>query len=299
MPSTRWISAAAGRLRRFAARAARRAEPLPRLPFAVALAAAAVVLAVSVEWQPRPHDDLADVSELPTGVQDWVDFTSGPQVEFEILEYGFSTVTDELGDERVILGAVLYNPFDSPIIGPGSLDVTLAGDDGGPAAVLESFYPNAIPADTAVELGFVLKSAMFEADVADLGLETREPSFLAPDPAELTEEARDWTTVPPLPEVEVLSVDPLLSPEGYRVHYRVVSDTAREIQLAVMFRDAAGVLLGGLPAGEDPFSFELGSAGWRTVLEGETVQELDLHAAWIPEGADLDRIEIGPRTIGG
>jgi hypothetical protein len=297
MPSTRWISAPAGRLRRFAARLARRAEPLPRLPFAVALAAAAVVLAVSVEWQPRPYDDIAEVSELPTVLEDWLDFTSGSQVEFEILEYAFSTVTDELGTERVILGAVVYNPFSTAILSPGSLDV-VAQDEDAVATVVESFYPNAIPADTAVNLGFVLTGQSIASRVADLRLETREPSFLAPDPEGLSAEEREWAVVAPLPEVELLSVEPLLSPEGYRLHYRVVSDAEREIQLAVLFRDAEGTLLGGLPAGEDPFSFDLGSAGWRTVNAGETVQEIDLHASWIPEGADLDMIELGPRGSG-
>jgi hypothetical protein len=297
MPSTRWISAPAGRLRRFAARLARRAEPLPRLPFAVALAAAAVVLAVSVEWQPRPYDDIAEVSELPTALEDWLDFTSGSQVEFEILEYAFSTVTDELGTERVILGAVVYNPFSTAILSPGSLDV-VAQDEDAVATVVESFYPNAIPADTAVNLGFVLTGQSIAPRVADLRLETREPSFLAPAPEGLSAEEREWAVVAPLPEVELLSVRPLLSPEGYRLHYRVVSGEEREIQLVVLFRDAEGTLLGGLPAGEDPFSFDLGSAGWRTVNAGETVQEIDLHASWIPEGADLDRIELGPRASG-
>jgi hypothetical protein len=297
MPSTRWISAPAGRLRRFAARLARRAEPLPRLPFAVALAAAAVVLAVSVEWQPRPYDDIAEVSELPTVLEDWLDFTSGSQVEFEILEYAFSTVTDELGTERVILGAVVYNPFSTAILSPGSLDV-VAQEEDGVATVVESFYPNPIPADTAVNLGFVLTGQSIASRVADLRLETREPSFLAPDPEGLSAEEREWAVVAPLPEVELLSVEPLLSPEGYRLHYRVVSDVEREIQLAVLFRDAEGELIGGLPAGEDPFSFDLGSAGWRTVNAGETVQEIDLHASWIPEGADLDMIELGPRGSG-
>ncbi|WP_157974719.1 hypothetical protein [Glycomyces dulcitolivorans] len=297
MPSTRWISAPAGRLRRFAARLARRAEPLPRLPFAVALAAAAVVLAVSVEWQPRPYDDIAEVTELPTVLEDWLDFTSGSQVEFEILEYAFSTVTDELGTERVILGAVVYNPFSTAILSPGSLDV-VAQDEDGVATVVESFYPNPIPADTAVNLGFVLTGQSIASRVADLRLETREPSFLAPDPESLSTEEREWAVVAPLPEVELLSVEPLLSPEGYRLHYRVVSEVEREIQLAVLFRDAEGELIGGLPAGEDPFSFDLGSAGWRTVNAGETVQEIDLHASWIPEGADLDMIELGPRGSG-
>ncbi|SDK70881.1 hypothetical protein SAMN05216298_1284 [Glycomyces sambucus] len=298
MPSNRWIGVQAGKARRLAARAAHRLEPLPRLPFAVALAAAAVVLAVSVEWQPRPYDDIAEVSELPTAAQDWFDFTSGPQVEFQITEYGFSTVVDELGFERVILGAVVRNPFDTAIISPGSIDI-VAMRDGAPATALESFYPNPIPADTSVTVGHVLSSTQLDLDPADLRLETREPSFLSPDPAELGPDELDYGVVDPLPEITVLSVEPLLSPEGYRLHYRVVSDATREIRLAVLFRDAAGALIGGLPAAEDPFSFELGSAGWRTVMEGETVQELDLHASWIPEGADLGRTEIGPRSLGG
>lgn len=302
MPSTRWISAPAGKVRRFAARLARRAEPLPRLPFAVALAVAAVVLAVSVEWEPRPHDDIAEVTELPSASDPQVDFSGGAQGEFEVLESGFSAVEDELGDARVILGVVIRNPYDTAIISPGALDVVTVNEEG-VQQVLEQFYPNPIPAGATVRLGFVLQGPIPPDGIRGLRVMTgREPSFLAPDPEELSEEARAFAVVPPMPEVELLSVEPLLSPAGYRLRYRVVSDQVLDIQLAVLFRDAEGRLLGGLPAGEDPFSFELGSAGWRTVRAGETLQEIDLHASWIPEGADIDRIEIGPRasyTYGG
>ncbi|RRR97304.1 hypothetical protein [Glycomyces terrestris] len=297
MPSTRWISAPAGKARRLAARLARRAEPLPRLPFAVALAAAAAVLAVSVEWEPRPPDDIADVSELPSAPEDGIDFTAGSQVEFRILEYGFSVVVDELDQRRIILGAVVYNPFATAMVSPGSLDIVSLREDG-TAAYVESFYPDPIPPDTAVQVGYVLSESMAEVPLDSLRLETQEPSFLAPDPAELSPELREFAAVQPLPRIELLSVQPLVSPDGYRIHYRVVSETARTVQLAVLFRDAAGELIGGLPAGEDPFAFELGAAGWRTVQAGETVQEIDLHETWIPEGADLDRIEIGPRSAG-
>jgi hypothetical protein len=38
-----------------------------------------------------------------------------------------------------------------------------------------------------------------------------------------------------------------------------------------------------------------GSVGeLRLVPEGESAQHFDLHASWIPAGADLDRIEVGP-----
>ncbi|MQM27674.1 hypothetical protein [Glycomyces albidus] len=296
MPSTRWISAPAGKVRRFAARLARRAEPLPRLPFAVALAVAAVVLAVSVEWEPRPYDDIAEVTELPSALDPEIDFSGGAQVEFEILEYGFGTVEDELGAARVIVGAVIRNPFDTAIISPGGLDITVVKDDG-VESTLEKFYPNPIPAGTTMRLGFVITAPTEGVPLERLRLSTSDPSFLAPDPEGLSEAERAYAVVPPMPDVELLSVEPLLSPEGYRLQYRVVSDQAQGILLTVLFRDAEGRLLGGLPAGEDPFSFELGSAGWRTVEEGETLQELDLHAAWIPEGADLDSVEIGPRAM--
>ncbi|MFB9660731.1 hypothetical protein ACFQS3_16750 [Glycomyces mayteni] len=298
MPKTRWISAPARGLRRLAARVVHRTAPMPRLPFAVALAACAAALAVSLEWQPLPDDGVADVSELGTAPALAPDFTSGPQVEFEILEYGFSPVVDELGTPRVILGAVLRNPYDTAMVTPGSLDVwALAAD--GTEDDLESFYPNPIPADTTVQLGFVLSAALFDTPVERLRVTSREPSFLAPEPADLTPEQRDWVFVEPLPELSVLAVDPLLSPDGYRVHYSVTSAVEQEIRISIMFRDEEGTLIGGLPAGQDPFSFDLGSAGWRTVAAGESVQELDLHASWIPEGADLDRIEIGPRRFGG
>jgi hypothetical protein len=276
-------------------RVARRAEPLPRLPFAVALTVAAVVLAVSVEWEPRPYDDIAEVTELPSAPDPEIDFSGGEEVELLLLEYGFSTVEDELGAARVIVGAVVRNPFDTAIISPGALDVTVVGEDG-TESTLEKLYPDRIPADVDMQLGFVLTGPAEELPVERLRLSTGEPSYLAPDPEGLSEEAREFAVVAPHPEVELLSVEPLLSPEGCRLQYRVVSDLARDIQLVVLFRDADGRLLGGLPAGQDPFSFDLGSAGWRTVKEGETLQEIDLHAAWIPEGADLDRIEIGPRA---
>ncbi|WP_335985933.1 hypothetical protein [Glycomyces sp. MUSA5-2] len=298
MPSTSWISAPARRLRGFASRIVRRTAPMPRLPFAVALAACAAALAVAVEWQPLPDDGIADVTELGTAPALGPDFTAGRQVEFEILEYGFSPVVDELGTPRVILGAVLRNPFDTAMLTPGSLDVWAVAADG-TEDDLESFYPNPIPADTTVQLGFVLSAALFDTPIENLRVTSREPSFLAPDPEGLTAEEQDWAFVEPLPEVAVVSVEPLLSPDGYRVHYRVVSAIEQEIRVSIMFRDEDGALIGGLPAGQDPFSFDLGSAGWRSVGAGESVQELDLHASWIPEGADLDRIEIGPRTMGG
>ncbi|WP_091040534.1 hypothetical protein [Glycomyces harbinensis] len=274
-----------------ATRVHRRAEPMPRLPFAVALAVAVVALVVALEFSPPSEQAAAEVDERPSNSPE-VQYDTGyteEEVALEIVEFGISkVVVNDL--ERLIIGAVVRNPYDRDL-SAGALSLTAESERGDPVRI-EDFYIGTIPPETSMNIGFVA-SGGGELPVERFELKAIEPSFLYSTTGGFGE---GMVAAPTLPEVTLLETEPLLSPDGYRLRYQVDAVEATDVQISVLFRDGEGRLLGGIPAGAEPFSrFHDGwSASYLPVEAGRTLQHVDIPTAWIPEGADPDRFEVGP-----
>jgi hypothetical protein len=290
MPSTRWISGGARALRSAAGRAHRRAEPLPRLPFAVAFAAALVALVAAVEFRPASEGRTVAAEELPSGSEEGAaaEYVED-EAELEIVEYAFSeVVVDDY--EQLLVGVVVRNPYDLDL-SAGALSITAETERGYPIR-LDDFYIGTIPPLGSVSIGYAVPGGV-DLPVEELRLEALELSYVY----EPSGDAEGWfmpAAAPP--EVAVAGTEPLLSPDGYRVHYRVNAPEEVDAAFSVLFRDGEGRLLGGLPAVEDPFAASEGYHTYRTVPQGESLHFFDLPREWMPEGADLDRIEISPST---
>jgi hypothetical protein len=291
MPVKRLIRSGARVLRDAVTRAHLRADLLPRFPFAVAIVVAAVLMVVAIEHDPKTDAATVTVDELPSGPPEYYEGAYfEEEATLEILEHGFSKIVDESGRERVILALIVHNPHDAQLM-PGGLSIHTETPGGYPVTV-EDVYLGILPPQATARIGYVLYADVEDIAVEDLKLAPLEPSLIYPG-AELE---TDEVYVPdPLPEVEFLRTEPLTSPDGYRVHFRTEAPKdLGDTQLSVLFRDSEGTLIGGLPASGDPLSDEGSVGGYRVVPAGETLQHFDLHESWIPEGADLDRIEVGP-----
>lgn len=292
MPSTKRIRSGARALRRALDRAHRRAEPLPRLPFVVAFAMALMTLLVALEFRPPSEEDVAEVEERPSyhDGYGYEDGFSTEEVEFEIVEYGVSrVVVQDL--PRIIVALVVRNPYDKTM-SPGAVSLTAETDEGQPIRI-EDFYLGMIPPQTTMGVAFVA-SAGSVLPAETLRLENSEPSYLYEPPPEGEEDVFNPPSV--VPEATLLETEPLLSPDGYRLRYRLDSPEAVDVQVSILFRDGEGRLLGGVPAAPEPFDRFHG--GWVSnrfaAGEGETLRHVDVLREWMPEGADPDRFEIGP-----
>jgi hypothetical protein len=293
MPTNRLIRSGPRVLRDVVTRAHLRADLLPRLPFAVAIVVAVVLMVVAIEHDPETDAATVAVEELPSGPPT---FYEGEyyeeEADFEILEHGFGKVTDPDGRERIIVALIVHNPQDEELM-PGGLLVHTETPAGYPIT-LEEIYLGIMPPKSTAKVGYVLYADVEDIEVEDLQLKTLEPSMVYGN-REMEIDTDELYVPGPLPDVEFLGTEPLASPDGYRVHFRTESATAvADTQLSVLFRDGEGRLIGGLPASGEPLSDEGSVGGYRVVPEGESLQHFDLHESWIPEGADLDRIEVGP-----
>jgi hypothetical protein len=293
MPTNRLIRSGPRVMRDVVTRAHLRADLLPRLPFAVAIVVAVVLMIVAIEHDPETDAATVAVEELPSGPPTYYEGEYfEEEADFEILEHGFGKVTDPDGRERVIVALIVRNPNDTELM-PGGLLVHTETPAGYPIT-LEEIYLGLIPPESTAKVGYVLYADVEDIEVEDLKLKTLEPSMVYGG-SELETNSEEVYLPDPLPEVEFLRSEPLTSPDGYRVHFRTRSPKAvADTQLSVLFRDGEGRLIGGLPASGEPLSDEGSIGGYRVVPEGESLQHFDLHESWIPEGADLDRIEVGP-----
>jgi hypothetical protein len=281
MPTNRMIRGGARVVRDLVTRAHLRADLLPRLPFVVAIVVAAVAMVVAIEYDPETDAATVAVDELPSGPPT---FYEGEYVEeeaeLEILEYGFSKITDPNGRERLLVAVIARNPHDAEL-SPGQLAIRTETEEGGPDH-LEDMFLGTIPPESTVQVGYVTYRNVDGIDVADLKVAAVEPSFIYPDVRWMSEDG-DVYAPTPLPEVELAGIEPLTSPDGYRVHFRTESSVdAGGTRFSVLFRDGDGRLIGGLPVSADPLAAH-GSVGeLRLVPEGESAQHFDLHASWIP-----------------
>jgi hypothetical protein len=294
MPSNRLIRRSARLLRDAATRANLRAELLPRLPFVIALVVSAVALVAAVEHRPKADAAVTVVDELPSGPPTYTDDAEfyGEEVELEILEYGFSRITDASGEEWTLVAVIVRNPYDGELI-PGGLSIQSETERGYPL-VLDQMYIGSIPPRSTAAVGYVSAVEMQEIPLEDLSLATADPSILYPEEAWETDEDSMAIPMEPLPQFTLAGTEPLASPDGYRVHFVSAAPEVTDVQISVLFRDGDGRLIGGLPVDSDPFGYDAGASAFRTLPAGESDQHFDLLEPWIPEEADLDRIEVGP-----
>ncbi|MEV3935011.1 hypothetical protein AB0K52_03375 [Glycomyces sp. NPDC049804] len=293
MPSNRWPRRTARALRDAATHAHMRAELLPRLPFVIALVVSAVALVVAIEHPPGTDSKVVTVDEEPSGgpeeLGDYSDEAAyyEEEVELEIVEHGFSRVAVD-GLEMVLVAVVVRNPHDGELL-PGGLSIQTRTERGYPVD-LDTVYLGSIPPRSTAAIGYVMAADASAIDLAELELTTTEPSMLYEEDV-VTGDGTFGQPGDPLPEFELGDLEPLASPTGYRVHFTADAAVATETQISLLFRDEEGRLIGGVPADMET---EYYSGSFRALPEGESAQYVDLTEEWIPEGADLDRIEIGP-----
>ncbi|MBO3733490.1 hypothetical protein [Glycomyces niveus] len=293
MPSNRWPSRTVRALRDAATHAHMRAELLPRLPFVIALVVSAVALVVAIEHPPGTDSKVVSVDEEPSGgpeeLEDYSDDAAyyEEEVELEIVEYGFSQVAVD-GLHVVIVAVVVRNPHDGELL-PGGLSIQTKTERGYPVD-LDTMYLGSIPPRSTAAIGYVMAGNPSAIDLAELELATTEPSMLYEEDA-FADDGVLGQSGDPLPEFELGELEPLASPSGYRVHFTADAAVATETQISLLFRDEEGRLIGGVPADMET---EYYSSSFRALPEGESAQYVDLTEEWIPEGTDLDRIEIGP-----
>jgi hypothetical protein len=268
-----------------------RADLLPRMPFVIAIVVSAVALVVAIEHRPGTDEAVVSVEELPSGPPTYSDDAAffEEEAELEIVEYGFSTITDAGGEQWILAAVIVRNPHDGELL-PGGLSVQAETERGYPVNI-DTMYLGSLPPRSTAGVGYVLPFDRRAHAPEDLLLEQIDPAMLYPEGA--WEVEGDSATIPldPLPQFEFTEAEPLVSPDGYRVHFRAETADVTDVQVSVLFRDAEGRLLGGLPANSD---FDIDTGAYRTLPAGESTQYVDVLADWIPEGADLDRIEIGP-----
>ncbi|GAB3646724.1 hypothetical protein [Glycomyces tarimensis] len=292
MRPIRWIVGRAHALRGLVERVHRRTDRLPQLPFGIAVGIAIMLVLVALESGSDPEARVSDVDELvlPDVSEQWSATESVTPAALEIVEFGFGAVTDQQGVERLSLGAVIRNPHDADVLGT-TLAVIDTGDDGVP---IERVYLNQIDARAEVPIGQILLEPADGVDASELTLQVEDAQLWNVEEADGPFLYGRTET----PQISLAAIEPLFSPEGYRVNYQIETDGTplyyESVKIALVFRDAEGSIVGGMPAWGLPFRRAGEELGWRTYPPGISQQHLDVPATYIPEGTDLDRIEIGP-----
>lgn len=284
----------ARRLRGLALRVHRRTEPLPQLPFGIAVGVAILLLLIAIDTGPRPDTTVSDVDEVSFSDEGRHDVYDTEPAELEIVEFGFGSVVDPQGQERLSLGAIVRNPHGTVVM-PSTLAVMSTEEDGTPFT-LEQIYLEHIPAASSVSVGYVLLQPADGIDEDTLDLVAENTQRWAPSDTAAESPPFDWGAW--MSQAAVVDIEPMFSPEGYRISYRVEARERPEqleaVRIAIVFRDGGGTIVGGLPGWGDPFDDPGGVPGFRPLPPGGSLQYLDLPAASIPEGADLNQLEIGP-----
>lgn len=296
----RWTAGVAHSLRGFAVRVHDRTDRLPRLPFVLALAVAVLTLLVVIETGPDHDTSVTEVEELSLS-KDGPEYAGDPAVaapaSLEIVEYGFGAVVDHQGGERLSLGAIIRNPHRAMVI---SSDLTVMGTDeqGAPYRV-EQVYLDVIPPEASVPVGYVLLERPGRIDVDSLYLTVENAQmWLPPEGAAEADPYASGMEGYREPRIEMVDIEPLFSPEGYRISYQIEAawepDYLETVKITLVFRDGEGAIVGGMPGWGDPFGGGASMGGYRSIPPGVSLQYVDLPLAYIPEGADLNRSEIGP-----
>ncbi len=294
----RWTTGIAHSLHGHAVRVHRRTEHLPRLPFGIALGVSILLLLMAIETSPATDTTVTEVDELahanevmpPEGA-----YATTPAT-LDIVEFGFGRVTDQHGAERLTLGAVIRNPHEALIV-PSTLTVTAIDGQGAPFMV-EQIYLNPVPAESSVAVGYVLLTRPEGINESTLDITVADAQMWAPP----EEHASDVYWYPlhdqeqGYPQIHVVDIQPLFSPEGYRIVYQIEAHKAMDhpetVKIAIVFRDGQGRIIGGMPGWEDPSKDFLTTPGHRTIPPGLSLQYLDLPLSYLPEAADLNRVQI-------
>ncbi len=296
----RWTTGIAHSLRGFAVRVHDRTDHLPRLPFGIAVGTAVLMLLVAIETGPDHDASVTEVEELALsgdGATHVNESAAMVPASLEVVEYGFGAVVDHQGGERLSLGAVVRNPHGAMVV---SSDLTVMGTDeqGAPYRV-EQVYLDVIPPEASVPVGYVLLERPGRIDVDSLYLTVENAQmWLPPEGAAEADPYASGMEGYREPRIEMVDIEPLFSPEGYRITYQIEAteelDYLETVKITLVFRDGGGVIVGGMPGWGDPFGGGAGMGGYRSIPPGVSFQYVDLPLAYIPEGADLNRSEIGP-----
>lgn len=269
------------RIHRFLARVDR----MPKVPF-IAVVAAASVLAVAA-WATAPdgESDIEAVEEgtYPATTDAPSDVAPDEAAEAELIEYGFGALAVD-GEDRFGLGAVLRNPH--PELPVNVLMEAEAIDQQGEVVTVEQFRITVLAPDTEILIGRLLDGDANEWEARRYELSVNEVSFQF-----------DVQAPPDRPEIQfsLLEVERTVEPEGRRLVYRAESDLDRysAVRTSVVFRDSSGQIVGGLLGSDRPRSGYEESA-WTEVPPGVSTRHFYLESSEIPEGADLDRTQLGP-----
>ncbi|WP_026929104.1 hypothetical protein [Glycomyces tenuis] len=297
MRPIRWATGVAHTLRGLVTRVHRRTEPLPQLPFGIAVGVSILLLLMAIETGPDPDAAVSEVDELSLldDGEGFGDTYATMAAELEIVEFGFGRVVDRYGQERLSLGAIIRNPHDAVVM-PSTLAVMSENAEGSPFTV-EQVYLDHIPAESSVPVGYVLLEPAGDIDEGALDLVIEDAQMWDP-PGGTDAGSYPFGEEMRRPQVAVVDIEPLFSPEGYRVSYQVEAQEhlgyVDAVKIAIVFRDVEGTIVGGLPGWGDPFGDPNTVPGYRSIPPGVSLQYIDLLTASIPEGADLNRIEIGP-----
>ncbi|WP_026932463.1 hypothetical protein [Glycomyces tenuis] len=288
MASPRRLAFDSAALRARAGRLAERAEALPKWPFAVAVVVSIAMLAAVLVGASDPGQRVAQVGMFEAqgyDVNDGIEADARVEpVEIEIVEYGFGDI-EMYGQRRLTVGAVVRNPHPTAV---AHLVFTASGAGG--QRVLDTFRINYVPPGSEVLIGHILdEQAEITADERlELAVETAsfDPPFESPPPDYLPG------------RFAVLGVEPLLSPEGQRIAYRIDSELGYTelARVDVVFRGADGTIVGGV-GGDERVIDGADSTGLISVPPGTSVHHFNLRSEEIPEGADLLQTEIGPGGV--
>jgi hypothetical protein len=298
----RWTAGAAHSLRGFAVRVHDRTDRLPRPPFAIAVAVAVLTLLMAIETAPDHDTSVTEVEELSLSLPSDGEERAGERASvsaaaLEIVEYGFGRVVDHQGGERLSLGAIIRNPNPAMVM-PSDLAVMGVDEQGAPYEV-EQIYLDMIPPEASVPVGYVLLERPGRVDVDSLYLVVEDAQMWLPPEGSVEEELYAASVEGHRePRIEMVDIEPLFSPEGYRISYQIEAswepDYLETVKITLVFRDGEGVIVGGMPGWGDPFGGGASMGGYRSIPAGVSLQYVDLPLAYIPEGADLGKSEIGP-----
>lgn len=269
-------------------KARRRTDHMPRLPFLIALAVSAVLLAAAVESLSGIDERTTEVEESPTAAVEEVWYSEVDGVELELLEHGFGVIDDPDGGQRISLGAIIRNPSDAEVLVDSMLLSGLRHDG---ETTGHEFFLGVIPPRAEVTVGLVLPIRAELVDLGSLELEFGEVTSFeyAPEQAGGPEPATP-------PEFTMLGIEPTVAPEGHRLNYEITVTGEHDYpyySVNLIFRDEEGDVVGGLPGTADPFTYAEGSFQSRRFPVGTSVQYIDLPVGHVPDGADLSRTEIG------
>lgn len=269
------------RIRRLLARVDR----MPKAPFIAAVAAAAVLAVAAWATAPDGESDVEAVEEVTYQAATDAPSDVDPEeaAEAELIEYGFGALAVD-GEDRFGLGAVLRNPH--PELPVNVLLEAEAIDLQGQAVTVDRFRITVIAPDTEVVIGRILDGDADEWEAPRYELSVDEVSF------------RFDVQVPPdRPQIQfsLLEVEKTVEPEGRRLVYRAESDLNRNssVRTSVVFRDSSGRIVGGLFGTDRPGDGSEENP-WTGVPPGESVRHFYLESGEVPEGADLDRTQLGP-----